>query len=284
MSRAILVCVTICTAALAGPRVALADPKADQAKAKAKYEEGLRHYNLADYPQAIAAWREAYLLSKAPILLFNLGQAYRLSSDCTQAMRFYENYKREEPDPKNKAELEDAIKLCAAAAATKPDPVKPDPVKPDPVRPDPIKPDPGKPDPVDPEPAKAAPIEPDEPDEPDEVTATAAPGRTLRIAGIGVGGAGVLLGAAAIYFGVQASAAASDLDGFTGEWGPAQQDRDAAGKRHASRAVTLGAVSAGAILAGGIMYFLGKRAGDSAETLAIAPTAGGLQVGYVTRF
>jgi len=55
---------------------------ADDGKAKAKqlYDEGLRHYNLAEYPDAIASWKESYRLSKAPLLLFNLGQAYRLAA------------------------------------------------------------------------------------------------------------------------------------------------------------------------------------------------------------
>src|SRR5262245_20667264 len=99
-----------CVALAVSP--AIADDKADKAKAKQLYEEGLRHYNVAEYTEAIAAWKQAYLLSKRPLLLFNLGQAYRLSGDCGQAMRFYENYQTEEPSPKNADELEQAIALC----------------------------------------------------------------------------------------------------------------------------------------------------------------------------
>src|SRR5947209_6744505 len=94
---------------------ALADEKlgaADKAKAKQLYDEGLRHYNVAEYPEAITAWKQSYLISKKPLLLFNVGQAYRLSGDCKQAMTFYESYQREEPAPKNQADLDEALALC----------------------------------------------------------------------------------------------------------------------------------------------------------------------------
>src|SRR6185503_16193536 len=87
----------------------------DKKKAKAFYDEGLKRYNLAEYPDAIKAWKEAYLLSKKPLLLFNIGQAYRLSGDCKQAMIFYDSYQREESNPKNQDELEEALKLCKDA-------------------------------------------------------------------------------------------------------------------------------------------------------------------------
>ena len=111
MARWIL---TLCFVLAATP--ALAD---DTAKAKQLYDEGLRHYNVAEYPQAIESWKQAYLISKKPLLLFNIGQAYRLSGDCKQAMTFYDNYQNAEPTPKNQDELDQAIAVCKAAP-TKP--------------------------------------------------------------------------------------------------------------------------------------------------------------------
>ncbi|HET9989953.1 MAG TPA: hypothetical protein VFQ65_15590, partial [Kofleriaceae bacterium] len=72
------VCLTTATASTAH-----AD---DRAAAKQLYDEGLRHYNVAEYPAAIVAWKQAYVLSKKPILLFNIAQAYRLAGDCKQAL------------------------------------------------------------------------------------------------------------------------------------------------------------------------------------------------------
>src|SRR3954471_15303120 len=77
---------------------AAAESKADKARAKKLYDEGLTHYNMGEYADAITAWTESYRLSKAPLLLFNLGQAYRLSGDCTKATTFYDSYERELPD------------------------------------------------------------------------------------------------------------------------------------------------------------------------------------------
>jgi tetratricopeptide (TPR) repeat protein len=105
---------------------ALAD---DKAKAKALYDEGLRHYQVAEYAQAIDAWKQSYLMSKKPLLLFNIGQAYRLSGDCKQAMTFYDNYQDAEPNPKNQDELDQAIAACKAQGdkpATNPSTTKPD--------------------------------------------------------------------------------------------------------------------------------------------------------------
>ena len=99
---------------------ALAD---DKAKAKQLYDEGLRHYQVAEYTQAIDAWKEAYLISKKPLLLFNIGQAYRLSGDCTQAITFYDNYTEAEPNPKNQDELDQAVAACKNPKPTDTKPV-----------------------------------------------------------------------------------------------------------------------------------------------------------------
>src|SRR5687768_16988820 len=98
------------TILLASAAPALAN---DKAKAKALYEQGLKAYNLAEYADAIKAWKEAYSLTKKPLLLFNIGQAYRLDGDCKKAMTFYDTYQREEPNPKNQDELDSALALCA---------------------------------------------------------------------------------------------------------------------------------------------------------------------------
>jgi tetratricopeptide (TPR) repeat protein len=144
----------ILAVALATPAAAQPDDKAKQAEARRLYDEGKKHYDLAEYAKAIAAWKQSYLLSSAPRLLFNLGQAYRLSGDCTQAMRFYNNYLRAEPKPDNKRELDRVIALCAAGKGGR-DPGDPKPPTPTAK---PIE----RPDQVDPAPARAEPAKPDE--------------------------------------------------------------------------------------------------------------------------
>ena len=74
----------IVSLALAFASTAHADPAE---RAKSKYQQGRAHYDRGDYAKAIEAWHEAYRLSEKPMLLFNLGQAYRLLGDCATAMK-----------------------------------------------------------------------------------------------------------------------------------------------------------------------------------------------------
>src|SRR5258706_10982124 len=105
----------------------------DTLQAKQLYDVGLRHYNVAEYADAITAWKQAYLIAKKPILLFNIGQAYRLSGDCTQATTFYDSYAREAPNPSNQEELDQAIALCKTAPHDEPEHHEITPPPPDPT-------------------------------------------------------------------------------------------------------------------------------------------------------
>src|SRR5262245_20805216 len=91
----------------------------ETAAARALYEKGLKHYNLAEYPEAIALFREAYHSSDAPEFLFNIAQAYRLRGDhCTQALQFYRSYLRVAPESSKRKSVEAAMidmERCAAA-------------------------------------------------------------------------------------------------------------------------------------------------------------------------
>jgi hypothetical protein len=80
-----VVLATVMTAMTPMTTVVHAQPAVPQdptVRARELYLEGKRNYDLADYPRAIAAWKESYTLSGAPMLLFNIGQAYRLAGDC----------------------------------------------------------------------------------------------------------------------------------------------------------------------------------------------------------
>jgi len=89
------------------------DDRANATEAAKLYDEGKRHFDIGEYAQAIASWKQSYLRSSAPLLLFNIAQAYRLSNNCAQANRFYLNYRRSETHPKNQAELDKAMAKCA---------------------------------------------------------------------------------------------------------------------------------------------------------------------------
>ncbi len=99
--------------ASAQPAQPAPDDRANAAEAARLYDEGKRHFDIGEYAQAIASWKQAYLRSSAPLLLFNIAQAYRLSNNCAQANRFYLNYRTSEKHPENQAELEKAMAKCA---------------------------------------------------------------------------------------------------------------------------------------------------------------------------
>lgn len=77
--------------------------------AREHYERGLAKYNLADFDTAIKEFKASYELSKAPRLLFNIAQAYRLKKDYESALYFYQTYLRAEPNPPNRDDVDAKI-------------------------------------------------------------------------------------------------------------------------------------------------------------------------------
>lgn len=264
----------------------------DKKKAKALYDEGLKRYNLAEYPEAIKAWKEAYFLSKRPLLLFNIGQAYRLSGDCKQANIFYDSYQREEPNPKNQDELDEALKLCKdVKPADKPVVAPPVDTKPadKPVVTPPVDSKPAdKPvvAPVDTKPADKvlAQPEPQQPEEPIDEPEPTTTGGGLRKLGIGVGIAGVVLGGVGVYFALDSASASSDLDGYTGPWGQEQIDLEARGERSATLGWALGISGAAAVVAGGVLFAIGGPKAVETSSVSLIPTSGGGQLTWSRRF
>ena len=108
-----------------------------QEQAREHYERGLAKYNLAEFDAAIAEFKESYELSKAPRLLFNIAQAYRLKKDYESALYFYNTYLRADPNPPNLDDVDnkidemrkaiDARHKAAAVVAPKPAPAPPAP-------------------------------------------------------------------------------------------------------------------------------------------------------------
>jgi tetratricopeptide (TPR) repeat protein len=228
---------------------ALAD---NTAKAKHLYDEGLRHYQIAEYTAAIDAWKQAYLISKKPLLLFNIGQAYRLSGDCQQAMTFYENYQDAEAKPKNKDELDQAIAACknAPKPETKPEiTVTPPP------------------------PVAVTTVAPPPP----------APEASGGHRGIGliVAIGGVALEGVALAFALAGRSDARQAEHVT-VWDQPANDLQSAGLRDNKLAWGLGIAGGVAIITGAVLYVTG---GTSTEHgVAIAPTRGGAELAWSTSF
>ena len=220
-------------------------------RGKAMYDLGLRHYNLAEYEQAANAWKESYRISKRPLLLFNIGQAYRLAGDCKSAMTFYDNYQREEGNPR--PELEQAIAECkqqpqdgAAPPAPRPPEQAPPPIEYGPI----------------------------------PKLVGAPPRRGLQIAGLVTAGLGVAAGGAAAYFAYDSNQQAERLDDFEGTWTAEQKAIERRGRRDVVLAYSLGGAGATCVIAGAVMLWLGR---DQRELqVEIAPIRGGGAAASVT--
>ncbi|MBI4509483.1 MAG: hypothetical protein HY698_07585 [Deltaproteobacteria bacterium] len=245
------------------------DAKKRQEEARALYQEGDKFFKLAEYDKAIQAFKKSFLLSNAPLLLFNIAQAYRLKGDCAQAIRFYQNYLNEDPNPTNKKDVEVAMGQCAAPTAKGPDT--------DAAANAPVEsvgqraqetidigsregPEIG-----------AAPVV-QEPKPAAEVRDL--PGRSLRLAGLIVAGAGMAMAGTGIYLGLDAHATESSVEEHEGPWDPVDEERERSAKKKSFVASLLTAGGIAAIAGGGALYYLGIRRQDAAE-LSLGLTSGG---------
>lgn len=84
------------------------------------YQRGRAHYDLQEWDQAIAEFKEAYRLRPDAPSLFNIAQSYRLKGDCAQAASFYKTYRRNFPAEKNIARVEQFITEMEACAKQAP--------------------------------------------------------------------------------------------------------------------------------------------------------------------
>ena len=93
-----------------GVALACSDARAEDTElAKAKYEEGTKLYNLGEFKGAAEAYRAAYMAKSDPVILYNIGQAYRFAGDAVQALFFYRSYLRNSPTAPNRREVEERI-------------------------------------------------------------------------------------------------------------------------------------------------------------------------------
>jgi hypothetical protein len=111
----------------------------------------------------------------------------------------------------------------------------------------------------------------------------AIPGAHKRIAGVVLGGAGAALVGGGLYFGLKASSHASDTASFMGEWGPDQQTAEQAARRDGQVGLVLTGLGVTAVLAGGVLYWLGATEGAHNSSISLAPGAGGGSVVWTCR-
>jgi hypothetical protein len=115
--------VGLCLAGIAHAQAKPGDPS-NEAAARRLYREGLAEYNVANYDGAIEKFKQAYVLSNAPELLFNIAQSYRLKgpSSCATALQFYKNFLRVAPETDKRGAVETRISEMAKCADSQPPP------------------------------------------------------------------------------------------------------------------------------------------------------------------
>lgn len=239
------------------------------------YDEGKRHYTLAEYDQAIAKFKAAYNLLPNPGFLYNIAQSYRHKKDCGQALTFYRNYLREDPQARNRVVVErhiEAMEACLAKEREEPPPVD--------HRPGPT------PRPV------AGPIPPvaSPPVAKGDDGAGPRPGGTRKLLGLIGAGVGLATVATGAYFSSVASDKSGELEqacasGCTFD-DPVLQALDRDGKAAASSATTLYVAGGATVLAGASIYLWGALVArdDRSSRVALVPQRGGLAVSAAWSF
>ena len=79
------------------PAPAHSQPKDNLAKAKVMFEQGETYYKAREFERSLYFYREAYLLSLEPSMLFNMGQCYRQLGLLQEAIESYRAFLRDSP-------------------------------------------------------------------------------------------------------------------------------------------------------------------------------------------
>jgi tetratricopeptide (TPR) repeat protein len=251
------------------PAAASDDKKAE---AKALYEQGLSHYNLGEFDQAIDAFRKSYAISQAPGLLFNIAQSFRLKKDYEQATYFYQTYLRLKPDAPNRADVEERLKEMQDALEEQKKLGNKPPIGT-------VSPDGGTTTTTTTTPTGTTTTTTTTPEKPVPTGETGVRSTSLITAGYATGGAGIALVATGFVFGKLAKNAERDLNKLNngGTWTQAQQDRYDAGKRNNTIATISFIAGGAALVTGATLFVLGTMKKSSTE-VAIMPTAHGTSV------
>jgi tetratricopeptide (TPR) repeat protein len=237
-----------------------------KAAARAFYEQGLSAYNLGNFDDAIKAFSEAYSISQAPGLLFNVAQSHRLKKDYEKATYFYTTYLRLKPDAPNRTDVEARLAEMEKLIA---DQKNMERMPPEGV----ITPEGGTQVTTNTQLAPTQPVDKSDPE-------AAKKAQSMMTLGLITGGAGVAVVLTGFVFGGLASSAESDLNSLSsdrGTWSPEQQDRYDAGKRNNTIAIVSFVLGGAAVATGGTLYVLGMMKKQDA-TVAVNPTRGGTTV------
>lgn len=93
--------------------LALAD-ESPKERARALFKDGDAAYSAGKYDEAIAKYNQAFALVPLPLLLFDLGQAYRMRGEREKAVEHYRKYLDVDPNGKGAAEAREHLEELSA--------------------------------------------------------------------------------------------------------------------------------------------------------------------------
>jgi tetratricopeptide (TPR) repeat protein len=140
MLRRLFLAVVLACAAVAAPVQAQEPtPQPAQARALDLFEKSEDAYQKGRFAEAVQYLREAYALTPAPVLLYNLARAYEGLGDLERAAKSYEDFLGAEPNAKDRgaiatraATLRRQIAEREAARRAAAQPPRPEPRRPSP--------------------------------------------------------------------------------------------------------------------------------------------------------
>jgi tetratricopeptide (TPR) repeat protein len=240
----------------------------DAARAHFKAAEAAKERR--DYRAAASEYLAAYELFADPEFFFNVAEVYRLAGDEQEAISYYEKYLVLDPNGRGAASARASADELRRAIAARQEAAKRAANEEARRK-------------ADAEVARAA-------EKAAQVKAAQAAeaqrreaaGRNLRIAGIATGGAGAVALGVGVYFGLEARSISDEVSSA-----PAYDaSRDNEGKAANRNMVIFTAVGGAAVVAGGVLYYLGHRARRSAgaeATVTVAPSVGGSQISIMAQ-
>jgi tetratricopeptide (TPR) repeat protein len=81
----------------------------DVGTARKLFQSGTKHFDLGEYEQALADFKEAYRIKDDPVLLYNIGQALRMLKRNDEALRAYKTYLSRSSDQTHRGDVEQKI-------------------------------------------------------------------------------------------------------------------------------------------------------------------------------
>lgn len=264
-SKAVILAACMCIGSHAW---AEATDEAKKVLARKHYQDGTKAFDLGHFDEAIKEYEEAYRNFDDPVLLYNLAQAHRLAGHAADALRLYKVYLNRAPGAKNRTEvqtkiatLEKLVEEQRQSQSLPPDhPIRPGTTATQQPAP---QPEPTTTQPTTtattPRSAAVTPRTATEAKPVDRADRPAVPGRTKKIAGIGLMVVGLGGIGAGIAMGVLSKQAGDSVTSAAKAHQPFDPAKESTGKTDQILEAVFLAVGGVALAGGALLYYFGHR-------------------------